>query len=54
MDRNHSNLEKGQEVVQLLSLGTFVEAHPTCVKQDANESNSEEVIRHIDRTWLAR
>lgn len=47
-------LEKCEEVVQLLLLGTTIKTHAACVHQDTDESDSEVVIRHVDRARLTR
>ena len=46
-------LEEGQEVVKLLLLRPSVETHADGVKNNTNQPDAEEVVRHVDRARLA-
>lgn len=49
-----SYLEESQEAVKLLLLRPAVEAHSARVQDDANKTNAEEVVRHVNETWLTK
>jgi hypothetical protein len=46
-------LEKCQETVQFLLLCPAIKAHPTRIEKHTNESDAEEIIRHIENARLA-
>ena len=49
-----TDLEEGEEAIQLAFVGAPIKAHPACVKESADKSNTEVIVGTIDDRNLAR
>jgi hypothetical protein len=48
MGMHQTNLQKREEVVELLACSPSVKKHAACLKHCRDESNTEKVIGHIE------
>ena len=49
-----AHVEKHDKVLEFLALAATIEAHRTRIKQRADQSDTEEVVRHVDCTGVLR